>query len=216
MALACTPIVLPRGASLLPSGPRLCLAGSTPRPASLFQALTPGREYGDAGGEDLTPDDVAAMLERHVRTSALSPARVLAQLQGPGLHAKAPTGEASVLALEAAVRAELGSDGAERGSRREAASGCVCCLVDLARAPGGEDERADYLCASLRLMGARAERAPRTDISHLICVREEGGGELGGAALLEALSASPGAEPACLQGLRARLCEGACRLVDGG
>ena len=41
-----------------------------------LQTLEPGHEYGDQGSEDLTPDDVRALLERLIQLGDLDPASV--------------------------------------------------------------------------------------------------------------------------------------------
>lgn len=195
-------------------------------PTCSMQALERGREYGDAGDEDLTPEDVEAMLERHIRVEALSAPRLLAELRGPGAGVAPFPSTADVRELEVLTRAELagvpGSAGRQQeaalagsGAKRVAAAAFDCCVVDLARDYDGAREQGDYLRASLRLMGAWVDEVPGEATGLLICLRGERGGEVHGGEVLEALQA--GRDPGTgLEGLRARLSGGACRLVDPG
>ncbi|KAL6769116.1 LIG4 [Auxenochlorella protothecoides x Auxenochlorella symbiontica] len=190
------------------------------------RALERGREYGDAGDEDLTPEDVEAMLERHIRVEALSAPLLLAELRGPGAGVAPFPSTADVRELEVLTRAELagvpGSAGRQQeaalagsGAKRVAAAAFDCCVVELARDHDGAREQGDYLRASLRLMGAWVDEVPGEATGLLVCLRGERGGEVHGGEVLEALQA--GRDPGTgLEGLRARLSGGACRLVDPG
>lgn len=125
-----------------------------------LQTLEPGHEYGDQGSEDLTPDDVRALLERLIRLSDLDPAKVSEEL--------VPGGKGSASALKAEITRELGDD---YSSARDAGASLAVSFVigegvaaDADRPPAPTTDPA-YLSASLRLAGARVGAVgPETNV----------------------------------------------------
>ena len=125
-----------------------------------LQTLEPGHEYGDQGSEDLTPDDVRALLERLIQLGDLDPAKVSEEL--------VPGGTGSASALRAEIMRELGDDNT---SAREAGASLavsfvtgegVAADVDKPSAPTTDPA---YLSASLRLAGARVGAVgPETNV----------------------------------------------------